>query len=71
MNSFLKGFCSIFDWMNPRTHQEQMEDLDNQLQDLYDRMGWGVYENPLKTYEIHQEHSRPKIHRRDPARKFN
>jgi len=47
MNSFLKGFLSIFDWMFPKTLEQSMEDLDNRMQDLYDRMGWGQYKNPL------------------------
>lgn len=50
MNSFLKGFLSIFDWMFPRSLEEQMNDLDNQMQDLYDRMGWGKYNNPCSGY---------------------
>ena len=29
----------LFDWMFPRT-------LDERMQDLYDRMGWGEYRNP-------------------------
>lgn len=47
MNSFLKGFLGIFDWMVPKTLEQSMEDLDNRMQDLYDRMGWGRYKNPL------------------------
>jgi hypothetical protein len=46
MNSFLKGFCSIFDWMTPRSMEEQLKDLDDSMQDLYDRMGWGTYSYP-------------------------
>ena len=42
--SFFKGFSSIFDWMFPRT-------LDEQLQDLYDDMGWGEYKNPTEECE--------------------
>jgi len=34
--SFLKGFFSLFDWMSPKT-------LDESMQDLYDNMGWGKY----------------------------
>ena len=41
--SFLKGFISLFDWMLPKTLEEQFEDLDNSMQNLYDRMGWGKY----------------------------
>ena len=42
--SFLKGFTSVFDWMfPPRT-------LDEHLQDLYDDMGWGKYQNPNEEY---------------------
>ena len=39
MNAFLKGFVSMFDWICPRT-------VDEQLQDLYDDMDWGKYKNP-------------------------
>ena len=46
MNSFLKGFFSLFDWMFPRSLNEQMDDLDDSMQNLYDRMGWGLYINP-------------------------
>ena len=34
MNSFLKGFFSLFDWMSPKTLEEQFEDLDNSMQKL-------------------------------------
>jgi hypothetical protein len=43
MNSFLKGFLNLFDWMFPKTLEEQLEDLDDSMQNLYDRMGWGKY----------------------------
>lgn len=46
MNSFCKGFVSLFDWMIPLTTEERLNDLDNQMQDLYDRMGWGKYPYP-------------------------
>ena len=46
MNSFLKGFFSLFDWMSPKTVDETIDNLDNQMQDLYDRMGWGQYKKP-------------------------
>lgn len=46
--SFLKGFCSLFDWMAPRT-------LDEKLQDLYDDMEWGEYKNPLTVDEYIKE----------------
>lgn len=36
MNSFLKGFTSLFDWMFPKT-------LDESMQQLYDKMNWGTY----------------------------
>lgn len=39
--SFFKGFCSLFDWMWPKT-------LDESLQELHDDMGWGEYKNPLQ-----------------------
>lgn len=45
MNAFLKGFISMFDWMCPRT-------VDEQLQDLYDDMDWGEYKNPLEESKV-------------------
>jgi hypothetical protein len=48
MNSFLKGFLSIFDWMfQPKSYQETSEELDRSMQDFYDKNGWGRYSNPL------------------------
>ena len=47
MNSFLKGFFVLFDWMFPKTLDESIDNLDNQMQDLYDRMGWGKYNFPI------------------------
>ena len=50
--SFLKGFLSLFDWMfPPKTYQELSDDLDNKMQDLYNEMGWGKYNNPLNGYQ--------------------
>lgn len=49
--SFLKGFTNLFDWMFPKTYQEMSDDLDNQMQELYDRNGWGKYNNPLQGYQ--------------------
>lgn len=46
MNSFWKGFFSLFDWMFPRSMEEQLNELDNSMQSLYDRMGWGKYTLP-------------------------
>lgn len=47
--SFLRGFTSLFDWMFPsKTYQELTEELDEKMQDLYDKNGWGQYQNPLK-----------------------
>jgi len=43
MNSFLKGFFSLFDWVFPKT-------LDESMQDLYDNMGWGKYNNPCSAH---------------------
>lgn len=53
MNSFLKGFLSLFDWMIPpyKNYDEFSQELDDKMQDLYDKMGWGKYENPLKKNE--------------------
>ena len=50
MESFLKGFFSLFDWMSPKTLDESLDDLDNSMKDLYDRMGWGKYNNPCSAY---------------------
>ena len=50
MNSFLKGFFSLFDWMTPKSLEESMNDLDNSMQNLYDRMGWGKYNHPCAAY---------------------
>lgn len=44
--SFWKGFFGLFDWMFPRSMEEQLNELDNSMQDLYDRMGWGKYALP-------------------------
>lgn len=44
--TFIKGFLSIFDWMFPKTLDESLNDLDDQMQDLYTKMGWGKYNNP-------------------------
>lgn len=49
--SFLKGFTSLFDWMFPKTYQEMNDTLDDTMQDLYDRHGWGQYQNPLNGYQ--------------------
>lgn len=50
MKSFLEGFMSIFDWMFPKykNYDELSEEVDCRLQNLYDKMNWGKYENPLK-----------------------
>ena len=39
--SFMKRFFSIFNCMSPME-----EKLDDTIQDLYDRMGWGKYSYP-------------------------
>lgn len=49
MNSLWKGFISLFDWMFPKSLEEQMTDLDDRMQNFYDQMGWGIYKNPLST----------------------
>lgn len=47
--SLLEGFSSLFNWIFPsKTYQELSDDLDNKMQDLYDKHGWGKYNNPLK-----------------------
>jgi hypothetical protein len=47
--SILKGFVSFFDWMfPPKDYQEMSDDLDQRMQELYDKMGWGEYVNPIK-----------------------
>lgn len=51
MNSFWKSFVSIFNlFPGSKTYCEQKDELDNQMQDLYDRMGWGKYNNPCAAY---------------------
>lgn len=50
MNSFFKGFFSLFDWMSPKTLDESINDLDNQTQELYNKMGWGKYNNPCSAH---------------------
>jgi hypothetical protein len=45
--SFLKGFTSLFDWMFPQSYQEMSDDLDEKMQDLYTKMRWGDYKNPM------------------------
>lgn len=48
MNSFWKSFASIFNlFPSTKIYAEQNEELDNQMQDLYDRMGWGKYNFPI------------------------
>lgn len=49
--SLLKGFTSLFDWMFPKSLEEQLEDLDDSMQNLYNRMGWGKYNNPVQGYQ--------------------
>lgn len=47
--SFIKGFMSLFDWFSaPKSYDEFSQDLDNDMQKLYDKMGWGKYSNPLR-----------------------
>lgn len=43
MNSFWKGFCNLFGCFSPKT-------LDESMEDLYERMGWGQYHNPCESY---------------------
>jgi hypothetical protein len=45
--SFLKGFFSLFDWMFPKSLEERFEELDDSMQKLYTKMGWGDYKNPM------------------------
>lgn len=45
--SFFKGFTSLFDWMFPKTYQEMSDNLDERMQELYIKNGWGTYTNPL------------------------
>ena len=53
--SFWTGFSSLFDWMVPKTLDESLGDLDNNMQELYDRMGWGIYNNPLEQEEYKRQ----------------
>ena len=51
MNSFWKSFVSIFNlFPGSKTYCEQKNELDKQMQDLYDRMGWGKYNYPTTAY---------------------
>jgi hypothetical protein len=52
MNSFLKGFFSLFDWMSPKSLDDSLYDLDISMMELYDRMGWGSYSNALKNIYV-------------------
>jgi hypothetical protein len=47
--SFLKGFMSLFDWMTPKykNYDEFVEEFDENMQDFYEKNGWGKYQNPL------------------------
>ena len=58
MNSFLKGFFSIFNWMSPKSLDSSLNDLDNSMQDLYTKMGWGKYINPSWNTSIDMTRSR-------------
>lgn len=50
--SFMKGFFSLFDWMFPKTLDESLSGLDDQMQDLYNKMGWGKYNNPCAAGDL-------------------
>lgn len=51
MNSFWKGFTSIFNlFPSPKSYHEYGSELDHSMQDLYDKHQWGLYINP---WEIH------------------
>lgn len=43
MNSFWKSFCNLFGCFSPKT-------LDESMEDLYERMGWGKYHDPCEAY---------------------
>jgi hypothetical protein len=48
MNNFWKGFFNIFNlFPSSKSYDEISEELDNKMQDLYDKMGWGTYKSPL------------------------
>ena len=53
--SFWDGFSSLFDWMVPKSLDESLSDLDNNMQELYDRMGWGIYHHPLEQEEYKRQ----------------
>lgn len=47
--SFIQGFMSLFDWFSaPKSYDQLTNDLDSDMQSLYNKMGWGKYNNPLK-----------------------
>lgn len=68
--SFLKGFFSLFDWMCPRTTEEQLKDLDDRMQDLYDKKGWGLYINPWEVKKVTQSEFLDEMIKLVPKEKF-
>lgn len=51
--SFWESFAKIFNlFPSSKSYDEISEELDNKMQNLYDRMGWGVYKNPLSNSPV-------------------
>lgn len=47
--SFLKGFFSIFNlFPQQKSYQELTNELNNKMQNLYDKMGWGEYKKQYR-----------------------
>lgn len=73
-----EGWYSMFSWMLPtpkmRTYKEMSDDLDEQMQELYDRYGWGEYKNPLHSWEEWRIPVKPKKKKKSrlyTSRKYN
>jgi hypothetical protein len=73
-----EGMCSIFSWILPsKSYKELSKEIDEKIQDLYDKQGWGEYHNPINQWHFTKfttELPNPQIAKtpiRDPARKVN
>lgn len=70
MSNYIKSFFNIFSlFPSSKNYDELTLELNNSMQDLYDKMGWGQYIDPLSNFTIVQKqkmhHNKPRI---DPAR---
>lgn len=77
MKNFLRGIASIFNlWPTPKNYDELVEEVNQDMQNLYDKHGWGKYYNPLDnnsyttttttttTYKSIRDPARPKTNRK-------